>query len=91
MVIIMKIKKIKTQILIFSFQIYTLRKNMRTYIYYGAETKANRVNLTLWHGNNPWSEEKLIQQIKWEMKIRFISKGKFKKTCGMIFFVVLGV
>jgi hypothetical protein len=57
-----------------------LRKNMRTYIYYGAETKANRVNLTLWHGNNPWSEEKLIQQIKWEMKIRFISKGKFKKT-----------
>jgi len=34
------------------------------------------------HGNNPWSEDKLLQQIKWEVKIRFISQGKFKKTCG---------
>jgi hypothetical protein len=34
------------------------------------------------HGNNPWTEKKFIKEIKWEVKTRFITKGKFKKTIG---------
>jgi uncharacterized protein YbcV (DUF1398 family) len=87
MVIIMKKKKKKTDINFHFSKLHMLRTNMRTYIYYVElyiihieETKANRVNLTLRHGNNPWSEEKLLQQIQWEVKIHFISKGKFKNV-----------
>jgi hypothetical protein len=35
---------------------------------------------TLRHNNNPYTEEKLIQRIRWEVKIRFTMNGKFKKT-----------
>lgn len=35
---------------------------------------------TLKHENNPWSQEKVLKQIKWEVRIRFTTKGKFKKT-----------
>jgi hypothetical protein len=35
-------------------------------------------------GNNPSTEEKLLQHIKWEVKIRFTTKGKFRKTHGNV-------
>jgi hypothetical protein len=43
-----------------------------------------RTRNALRHGNNPWSEEQLLKQIKWEVKLRFMSKGKFRKTCGNV-------
>jgi hypothetical protein len=32
------------------------------------------------HDNNPCTEEKLIQCIRWEVRIWFTTKGRFKKT-----------
>ncbi|KAK3219463.1 hypothetical protein Dsin_013433 [Dipteronia sinensis] len=34
------------------------------------------------HNNNSCTEEKLIQHIKWEVRIGFSTKGRFKKTRG---------
>jgi hypothetical protein len=34
------------------------------------------------HNNNPCTEEKLIQRIRWEVRIRYTTKGRFKKTRG---------
>jgi hypothetical protein len=34
------------------------------------------------HNNNPCTEEKLIQRIRWEVRTRFTTKGRFKKTRG---------
>jgi hypothetical protein len=34
------------------------------------------------HNNNPCIEEKLIQRIRWEVRIQFTMKGRFKKTRG---------
>jgi hypothetical protein len=35
--------------------------------------------MLLRHSNNSCIKEKLIQQIRWEVKIQFATKGKFKK------------
>jgi hypothetical protein len=34
------------------------------------------------HNNNPCIEEKLIQRIRWQVRIQFTTKGRFKKTKG---------
>jgi hypothetical protein len=35
--------------------------------------------MLLRHNNNSCIKEKLIQQIRWEVKIQFATKGRFKK------------
>jgi hypothetical protein len=34
------------------------------------------------HNNNPCTKEKLIQRLRWVVKIQFAMKGRFKKTRG---------
>jgi hypothetical protein len=50
--------------LVFAFTIYNIWRNHNA----------------LRHNNNPCSKEKLIQHIRWEVRIQFATKGRFKKT-----------
>jgi len=34
------------------------------------------------HGNIPFSEEQILQKIKWEVRIRLMGKGSFRRTKG---------
>jgi hypothetical protein len=40
------------------------------------------VMLALRHDNNPCTEEKFIQRIRWDVRIRFATTDRFKKTRG---------
>jgi hypothetical protein len=59
-------KTMKTYLcrLVFAFTIYNIWRNHNA----------------LRHNNNPCSKEKLIQHIRWEVRIQFATKGRFKKT-----------
>ena len=59
-------------------------KTMKTYLcrLVFASTIYNiwRNRNALRHNNNLYTKEKLIQHIRWEVRILFITKGRFKKT-----------
>ena len=62
-----------------AFKAYTCRLALGSTVYHLWQNRN-----ALKYDNHPLSEDQLIQKIKWEVRVRLMGKGKFRKTKGNV-------